>query len=367
MCALGTYYRNKDADIHKGLEYYETAMRLSKQVQNAQVQCIAMREASQAQWQLGKYREAETMAREMRQLTQMHGLFYYEAHAIRAELLCRVSRGDLAPCLRLSAEARSILAICGLQGGLADLMLINSDAEVHFLKTEYAEARDLYSRTSGNQPPHAQAYDRFNTAYIDNEVGFIETNKVRQDLDAVKSTFESIPSPTGVAFCEIILAYVDIREGHLLKARSSLQRLFALGRGNEQEITILCLNKLGDITCQLSDIHTTFGWALILLGFALTTENTLAMYDALRRLGDIYLAQDDDKTALSLFQVAFDGFTAMDIHRSKGDCALRMGDICHRLGDTQKATELWEIARPSFVRCLQTEDVARIDERIQAV
>ncbi|KAJ7503655.1 hypothetical protein B0H11DRAFT_561417 [Mycena galericulata] len=172
-------------------------------------------------------------------------------------------------------------------------------------------------------------------------------------------------NPPGITLCEVYLAYVDIREGLLVEAKLSLERAFALTRGNDQEISILCLNKLGDPTSQLSDIHTTFGWTLGLLAFAQTGENTIAIYHALRCLGDIFLAQDDDGTVLSLFQVAFDGFTAMDIHRSKGDCAVWMGDIFHRQGNEQKAVELWKIARPLFVRSSQLQDVARIDERIR--
>jgi hypothetical protein len=158
---------------------------------------------------------------------------------------------------------------------------------------------------------------------------------------------------------------VDIREGLLVKAKLSLERAFALTRGNDQEISILCLNKLGDPTSKLSDTHTTFGWTLVLLAFGQTGGNTIAVYHGLRCLGDIFLAQDDDGTALSLFQVAFDGFTAMDIHRSRAVCAVRMGDIFHRLGNEQKAVELWKTARPLFVRSSQFQDAAQMNERIE--
>jgi tetratricopeptide (TPR) repeat protein len=315
-------------------------------------------------WQLGKYREAQAMAGDMRQLARIQGLFVAEAQAIRIELLCRVSRGDLAPCLELSAEARAILGFCGLQGGPLEQAPLASDADVHFQKTEYVEARSLYSQTVAKEAPLAQAYDRWSMAGIDIETG-VETNQIRQDLENTKLIFESIMNPPGITLCEVYLAYVDIREGLLVKAKFSLERAFALTRGNDQEVSIFCLNKLGDPTSQLSDIHITLGWTLVLLAFAQTGGNTIAIYHALRCLGDIFLAQHDDGTALSLFQVAFDGFTAMDIYRSKGVCALRMGDIFHRQGNEQKAVELWKIARPLFVRSSQFQDVARIDGRIQ--
>ncbi|KAJ7036095.1 hypothetical protein C8F04DRAFT_1096173 [Mycena alexandri] len=364
FCAFGSYYRRHDNDIPKGLKYWETAQDLAKQVNDPKIQCIALREAAEAIWQLGKYREAQAMAGDMRLLARIHGLFVAEAQAIRIELLCRVSRGDLAPCLQLSAEARAILAFCGLQGGPLEQALLASDADVHFQKTEYIEARTLYSQTVANEAPLAQAYDRWSMAGIDIETG-VETNLIRQDLEATKLIFESIMNPPGITLCEVYLAYVDIREGLLVKAKLALERAFSLTRGNDQEISILCLNKLGDPTSQLSDIQTTFGWTLVLLAFAQTGGNTIAIYHALSCLALIFLAQDDDGTALSLFQVAFDGFTAMDVHRSKGVCAVWMGDIFHQRGNEQKAIELWKIARPLFVRSSQFQDVARIDERIQ--
>ncbi|KAJ7245905.1 hypothetical protein B0H12DRAFT_1220652, partial [Mycena haematopus] len=364
FCVFGSYYRRHDNDIPKGLKYWETAQDLAKQVDNAKIQCIAVREAAEAIWQLGKYREAQAMAGDMRRLARIHGLFFHEVQAIRIELLCRVARGDLVPCQQLSAEARAILAFCGLQGGPLEQALLASDANVHFQKTEYIEARTLYSQTVAKEAPLAQAYDRWSMAGIDIETG-IETNQIRQDLEATKSTFVSIMNPPGITLCEVYLAYVDIREGLLAKAKLSLERAFALTRGNDQEISILCLNKLGDPTSQLSDIHTTFGWTLMLLAFAQAGGNAIAIYHALRCMGDIFLTQDDGETALSLFQVAFDGFTAMDIHRSKGVCAARMGDIFHRRGNGRKAVELWKIARPLFVRSSQFQDVTRMDERIQ--
>ncbi|KAJ6511020.1 hypothetical protein C8R45DRAFT_1068855 [Mycena sanguinolenta] len=364
FCVFGSYYRRHDNDIPKGLEYWETAQDLAKQVNDPKIQCIALREAAEALWQLGKYRKAQAMSGDLRQLARMHGLFIAEAQAIRIELLCRVSQGDLAPCLQLSAEARELLGFCGLQGGTLEQALLASDADVHFQKTEYIEARSLYSQTVTKEAPLAQAYDRLSMAGIEIETG-VETNQIQQDLETTKSIFELIRNPPGITLCEVYLAYVDIREGLFVKAKLSLERSFALTRGNDQEISILCLNKLGDPTSQLSDIHTTFGWTLVLLAFAQTGGNSIAIYHALRCLGDIFLTQDDTGTALSLFQVAFDAFTAMDIHRSKGVCAVRMGDIFHRKGNEQKAVELWQMARPLFVRSSQFEDVAQIDKKIQ--
>jgi hypothetical protein len=333
-------------------------------VRDIKIQCTCLRDTAEASWQLGKYREAQLKTGEMRRLAQVHGLFYTEAQAIRVDLLCRVSRGDLASAVQLSAHARELLAFCGLQGSTTDLALIASDADVHFQKTEYSEARALFSGMSPDAAPLAGAYDRLSIASIDIETG-IETGRIRQELDSIKAAFESIKNPPGIVFCEMFQAYLDIREGLLLKARLSLEKSFAQTRGNDQEISILCLNKLGDITLKMDNVQSTLGWALVLLAFALKGENTIAVHHALRCLADIFIAQDDDETALNLLDVALDGFTAMDIHRSRAECAMRIGDIFHRRGDEAKAVEHWELSRPLFLRSLQTKEVVQIDQRIR--
>ncbi|KAJ7692993.1 hypothetical protein B0H17DRAFT_1132707 [Mycena rosella] len=271
ISALGTYYRQEKNNIPKALECYETALALGREVQNTQIQCTALRGIAEANWQLGKYQEAQIRTREMRRLAQIHGLFFSEAQAIRVELLCRVSRGDLGSCLQLSAEGRKLLAFCGLQGSNVDLALLCSDAEVHFHKTEYTQARALYSTTYVDEAPVARGYDLMSIAHIDLETG-ADPTKIRQDLEAVKSTMESSRNPPGIMICEVFLAYVDIREGHLAKARRSLEASFAQTRGNDQEISILCLNKLADGTC-IVDLQSSFGWILVLLAFALDGKN----------------------------------------------------------------------------------------------
>ncbi|KAJ7032390.1 hypothetical protein C8F04DRAFT_658569 [Mycena alexandri] len=364
LCAIAGYFRQHDNNIPKALRYYETAINLAKQVDDIRTQCAALRNSADCIWQLGKYREARAKSRAMRRLAQDHGLFFLEAHAIRVELLCRVSLGDLASCVALSAEGRALLAFCGLQGSTLDLTLVNSDAEVHLQKTEYAEARALYSRTYADQAPLAQAYDRLNLVCIDNETG-VETAKVRRDLETVKASFESIMNPPGITFCEVFSACVDIRDGILHRARLSLEGAFSQTRGHDQEISITCLNKLGDIACGLYDAWTTLGWALVLLAFALNGRNSIAVHHALRCLADVFLAQGDEETALNLLNVALAGFTTIDIHRSRGECLLRIGDIFYRQGKREKAVEFWRKARPLFVCSLQTQEVAHVDERLQ--
>jgi hypothetical protein len=69
---------------------------------------------------------------------------------------------------------------------------------------------------------------------------------------------------------------------------------------------------------------------------------------------------EEEDTAQTLFSVAFDGFTYMDIHRSRGECMLRLGDLANKRGDLMGATELWRAAQPLFERSLQAKVLNRL-------
>ncbi|KAJ7202438.1 hypothetical protein C8J57DRAFT_1735729 [Mycena rebaudengoi] len=84
-------------------------------------------------------------------------------------------------------------------------------------------------------------------------------------------------------------------------------------------------------------------------------------------LGQIFSAKGDDETALSLFNVALDGFTFMDVHHWQADCMVQIADILQARGMVIKAIELWKTARPLFERSFQMKDVIKIDAKIAEV
>jgi hypothetical protein len=100
---------------------------------------------------------------------------------------------------------------------------------------------------------------------------------------------------------------------------------------------------------------------------SLKLKEKLGIHKALQFLGDGFLACDDEQTAISLFTVALEGFTGMDIHQSRAECIVRLGDISNGHSDILTALELWEKARSLFERSSQTKQVQYIDERLARV
>jgi hypothetical protein len=54
----------------------------------------------------------------------------------------------------------------------------------------------------------------------------------------------------------------------------------------------------------------------------------------------------------------------MDVHRRRADCISRIGDIFLCRGDLVRAKEMWETARPLFVRSSRAKDVTAVDSRL---
>jgi hypothetical protein len=105
-------------------------------------------------------------------------------------------------------------------------------------------------------------------------------------------------------------------------------------------------------------------WTAVFLVNSLKRKEKLGIFKALRSLGDMFLAQLDENTATNLFTVALEGFTQMDIHHSRAECMLRLGDISMVHSEPLKAVEFWERARPLFERSSQAKQVQCIDERV---
>ncbi|KAJ7457737.1 hypothetical protein FB451DRAFT_1406609 [Mycena latifolia] len=70
---------------------------------------------------------------------------------------------------------------------------------------------------------------------------------------------------------------------------------------------------------------------------------------------------------MSLWVVALEGFTQMDVHHSRAECMRRLGDLSKLQEDIVKAAELWKAVRPLFERSSQGKQMAHIDERLSGI
>ncbi|KAJ7442845.1 hypothetical protein FB451DRAFT_1438005 [Mycena latifolia] len=126
--------------------------------------------------------------------------------------------------------------------------------------------------------------------------------------------------------------------------------------------------RLADVSYWPSaEIKWSSSWQVVYLAHSKKTQHKVDLYKAFQFLGDGFMLQGDKDTAQSLFELALEAFTEMDIHRSRADCMLRLGDIAKQSGDLVKAVGLWKDARPLFERSSQAKEVAKIDTRLAAI
>jgi tetratricopeptide (TPR) repeat protein len=167
---------------------------------------------------------------------------------------------------------------------------------------------------------------------------------------------------TLIILCDCTLADLYMREQDLPAAKRLFEKSLKLAP-EHNEIKLFCLERLGNVNSWGPDglIH---GWTTIFLIHSLKLRAKLQVYKALQFFGQMFLMQKDEETATSLFTVALEGFTHMDVHCSRAECMIRLGDISNSHGDSLRAVELWSTARSLFERSSQIKKVQHIDERL---
>ncbi|KAJ7791924.1 hypothetical protein B0H13DRAFT_1935842 [Mycena leptocephala] len=244
---------------------------------------------------------------------------------------------------------------------------MTTQAEVYELKSEYVDAHSIHTRIleeTSIQDPYHSGVALLNVTEVDVMIG-APKHDIQRNCDTARRIFNTICDAEGVIMCDIVLADLYLREGNLLAAQTILEKSIILNLRYSQ-ITIYCLERLGDAS-SWDGLEQMSSWTTVFLMHSLKRKEKLGIYKALRSLGDIFLAQHDEHTATSLFTVALEGFTHMDVHRSRAECMLRLGDISKGHGDLLKAVEFWEVARPLFERSSQAKQVQYIDERVTAI
>ncbi|KAJ7620689.1 hypothetical protein DFH06DRAFT_1305936 [Mycena polygramma] len=362
-------YQVQKSDISAALNFGKTALSLATSTGNTKRQAQALYNMAWSNWFLGYYSTAQVYAKESRRLARISADLYSEARGLEIEAMCCYSLGNYSQSLFLCKQARDLLVACGMSHSNLNRILMNAQAEVHKLKSEYTEAQDIrqqiLQKTPIIQDPWHHAFSLLNIAEIEVFIG-VPRNVVQQNIDSAGKLFRTVGYECGAMACDAVLADLALRDGNLLAANSALLECLNWFWGKNAELTSYCLGCLGDAS-RWDPSTETSSWVTVLLVHSLKFKEPLLTYKALLSLGQIFHNQTDEDTAISLFNVALEGFTQMDVHRSRAECMLHLGDIYKGRGDLQKAVELWDTARPLFERSSQGKQVKKIDERLASV
>jgi tetratricopeptide (TPR) repeat protein len=250
-----------------------------------------------------------------------------EAQALHVEAMAWTSLGNYKQSICLCSRARDLMALCGLSGGEGDHGIMIAQAEIHLKKSEYHEAHSIQTQILQECLLHWDSYDHAFALLNLAELGLsmnAPKNAVQQDIERAKKIFLPLEQILEITMCDMVLADLHLREGDISTAKTLFKT--CLRAGNHSELKSYCLEHLGN-TGHWGASGQMSSWTTVYLAHSIKFKEKLGINKALQFLGDIFLAQADEDTAVSLFIVSLEGFTHMDVHRSRAECMLRLGDI----------------------------------------
>jgi tetratricopeptide (TPR) repeat protein len=353
------------------LKHYQTAYSLTESVGYPTIVAIhTLTSICNVLTSTGELLSALTHAKEAYRYAEHMGHVYLQAWSLWLQGGCHLQLANYLQAQCLLQKTSHILATLSSQQSALWLYILGHQAEIHLVKSEYLQSRKLQvAIASSCQPTSYNAITaNLNIAFIDIATG-AESKNIRQNLDMAQSHFKALYGDFGRRmhlFFDHVAAELCLRDGILGTANIIFEKCFASSL-DITELALLCVERLGDLSTGMNDIQTSLQWAGIFLGLALKCNNKRQTMQAFRCFGQIFSAEGDDKTALSLYMVALKGFTFMDVHRWRGDCMVRIGNILNNCGEVMEAVKLWKKARHLFEQSSQMKDITHIDAKLAEV
>jgi hypothetical protein len=328
---------------------------------------------SQVMMRMGNLNSAQKHANRAQEYAEALGAIFPQAKSLYTQARCQILSAKFSKAQILIKDATQLLTSCGLEACTLHLKLQNLAAEVHLLRTEYLESHYIQIPIAATSKPKSYISIVANSsiALIDIARG-IDSYSIRKNLDQCQlhcEPFYGFQQTQLKFYTDSQFAVLCLRDSDISTANEIFTRYFFDSQHLSMDRAIFCLERLADLSTGINSSQTTIGWAGIFLVLALRSRDKLAIMKAFCCLGQISYAyvQGDDDTALSLFNVALEGFIFMDIHQWRADCMVRIGDIWGSHGELLRAVGLWKATRPLFARSSQAKDVSQIDAKLTMV
>ncbi|KAJ7624067.1 hypothetical protein DFH06DRAFT_756454 [Mycena polygramma] len=371
-CAVSGHYKLHENNLAKGIEYSLLALDLvdgmNRPTNIGCQSCVSLADMLTSAENPLKARKYA-----LRGYVCARQLGYAIGEAISLSLLgrCAMALGDLKNAKKYMQSGLAHFIGSGMQGSHRHVKAQSFLAELHLLKTEYAESRSvLQASMAGFNPRHPPTlhtvFTDLNVASIDIVTG-VDLDVVAQTLENIRKQLNGFAAPICPLFYDMILGELKLYQGELGKAKELFQRSYRGLVGAANDGSVYCLEQLADHSWGMCDAQDSLHWSVTLLAFGRRIKDKLAQIHALRCLGKVFLAHEDHYTASSLFHLALEEFTFMDVHRWRADCMVHVARIHESHGEIQKSIELWMSAIPLFKRSSQRTDAMLLEAKLPAV
>ncbi|KAJ7452936.1 hypothetical protein FB451DRAFT_1374015 [Mycena latifolia] len=275
-------------------------------------------------------------------------------HWLRFEAAAHVILGNFSRGLSLCTELNELVVASGMEG-----------SEYHFGHVGSSSGDPLAMISSKTSPSRSLAFHAnalTMVAWIDITMSGDE-GTILLHLEDAKAIYRA-NGRQRILLCSLVMAKLYLYRGDTQNARITFEECLSKSRGIYPDLLGLCLAALGDPRHKMQSPMATSNWTFVSFSHIRKSKDRVATFHALRCLADNFAASDDEETALNLYRTALEGATEMDIHRLRAESMTGIGDIMMRREDSVRAKELWEAARPLFVRSSQMKDATAIDERL---
>ncbi|KAJ7162355.1 hypothetical protein C8R46DRAFT_955323 [Mycena filopes] len=357
----------KGSGLSQELQLCKKALALFRSTGDDGIQSYCLSDIAWFEWRRGDYTAALALGKQAKQCAYQATHFLAASNALDVCTASLTSLGDYPQAMMEIHKGIELLILCGMASSELHYGLLNSQAEIHLCKSEYPEARKIHAvnlQDSGLDP----SSDRYvitllNMAQIDLIIG-TRKELVCKTLQTAYKTCISTHYLRGQTWCDLFSACLDLREGNPASARAMFQDSLKSNLGHDSGVIIYCLEQLANVTqWPTKFLYEHSRWSVLYLCQAHKTKDRLGLSKALLFFADLFM-DDDEVTTRSLLTVALEAFTFMDVHCSRGQCMMRLGDLAQKNGMTIEAADLWKSAQYLFERSLQAKDVARIGDRL---
>ncbi|KAF8143234.1 hypothetical protein K438DRAFT_1783904 [Mycena galopus ATCC 62051] len=238
--AVGAYFFFHKGDSQGATKFFQHALELSEQSGDIKQQCSALLHLGR----LKNYGEFYTVAHDhasvAQRLAHLSGNLCQEAWAIFEGAKCTTYLGEYQESAAQLQRARELLRICGMPGGSVDQSTAASQAEIHLLKSEYAQCRSIHSNLVENTSPQENSFSHatalLNIAQIDVIIG-VASQEVYHNLRHGREIFknESFTRQT-LSRCDAVEASIELRDGKFNTAKVKFEKCLCLSPGMDNEL-----------------------------------------------------------------------------------------------------------------------------------
>ncbi|KAF8196221.1 hypothetical protein K438DRAFT_756503 [Mycena galopus ATCC 62051] len=362
--AVGEYLFYYKEETQQGTQFLKKALKMSELCGDRTQECNVLLSLGGFEEHTGNYRAGSAYATAAQRLSKLSVNLYQEALATHLGAACSSALGDYQQGAAQLHRATELLHLCGMSAGSVAHQIRLIQANVHLSKSEYTEAKNVLCQviksTSAEDNYLAHVIALLSSAFIGTIIGEAEEN-IHHEFKVAQEILRRQGS-RGLILPAIVQAMIEFRAGRFDIAKVKFQECLHLSWAKSSDDQSLSLQQLANIKAWPVN-EQQHKWTIIYLGFAHKSKQKLAFYKALLFLGDIFIMNGDEDTAANLYQVALTGFTEMDVHHSRGQCMLRLGDLANTHGNTSEAIAFWKTARPLFEQSV-AKDVCLIESRL---